>query len=101
MIVIIRIVAADALRAMPATAAATGSCPTGGPLGGDAEIAIEAKSNESPTSDHLRGLRAWKEEHPKSRCLLVSRVPRARTTEDGIEVLPVGVFLRRLWGGEI
>ena len=68
---------------------------------GDAEIAIEAKSSESPTSDHLKGLRAWKEEHPASRCILVARVPRARVTEDGIEILPVATFLRRLWADEI
>lgn len=68
---------------------------------GDAEIAIEAKSSENVTSDHMKGLRAWREEHPKSRCMLVCRVPRARVTEDGIEILPVATFLRRLWAGEI
>lgn len=68
---------------------------------GDGEIAIEAKSSEDPTSDHLNGLRAWKEEHPSSRCILVSRVPRARTTNDGIELLPIATFLRRLWAGEL
>jgi predicted AAA+ superfamily ATPase len=68
---------------------------------GDAEVAIEAKSSETVTSDHLRGLRAWREEHRSSRCILVCRVPRARVTEDGIEVLPIATFLRRLWAGEI
>lgn len=68
---------------------------------GDAEIAIEAKSSDSPTSDHLKGLRAWRDEHPSSRCLLVCRVPRARTTDDGIEILPVATFLRRLWNDEL
>lgn len=68
---------------------------------GDGEIAIEAKSTESPGSDQLKGLRAWREEHPSSRCLLVCRAARARTTDDGIEVLPIATFLRRLWGGEL
>ena len=68
---------------------------------GDAEFAIEAKSSATPTSDHLNGLRAWKEEHPSSRCILVCRIPRARTTDDGIEMLPVATFLRRLWAGEL
>jgi uncharacterized protein len=68
---------------------------------GDGEIAIEAKSTEQPTADHLRGLRAWREEHPKSRCILVCRAPRARTTDDGIEMLPVTTFLRRLWAGDL
>ena len=48
----------------------------------------------------LKGLRAWKDEHPKSRCVLVCRAPRARTTEDQIEILPWQGFLRRLWAGE-
>lgn len=67
---------------------------------GDAEVAIEAKSSETVTSNHLRGLRAWGEEHRSSRRILVCRVPRARVTEDGIEVLPIATFLRRLWAGE-
>ena len=66
---------------------------------GDAAIAIEAKSSDTITDDHLRGLRAWRDEHKSSRCVLVSRIPRARTV-DGIEVLPLNVFLRRLWSGE-
>lgn len=33
--------------------------------------------------------------------MLVTRVARARTTEDGIEILPVETFLRRLWADEI
>ncbi len=68
---------------------------------GDAEIAVEAKSTDSPTTDHMKGLRAWKEEHPRSRCILVCRAVRARTTDDGIEILPVATFLRRLWDGEL
>lgn len=68
---------------------------------GNGQIAIEAKSSENIASDHLKGLRAWKEEHPQSRCILVSRVPRARLTEDTIEVLPWRNFLRMLWDGGI
>lgn len=66
---------------------------------GDAAIAIEAKSSETITDDHLRGLRAWREEHKSSRCIIVSRIARARTV-DGIEVLPLNAFLRGLWSGE-
>jgi uncharacterized protein len=67
---------------------------------GDGQVAIEAKSSETITSDHLKGLRAWKQEHPHSRCLVVSRVPRTRVTEDGIEILPWSRFLKKLWAGE-
>ena len=62
---------------------------------GDAEIAIEVKVSDRPTADHLKGLRAWREEHPKSRCILVCRAPRARQAEDGIEILPWQEFLDR------
>jgi predicted AAA+ superfamily ATPase len=68
---------------------------------GDAEVAIEVKSTDHPTSDHLKGLRAWREEHPSSRCILVCRCPRPRRTEDGIEILPWRDFLRQLWRDEI
>jgi predicted AAA+ superfamily ATPase len=68
---------------------------------GDAEVAIEVKATDRPTADHLKGLRAWREEHPKSRCILVCRAPRARWAEDGIEILPWRDFLARLWRDEI
>lgn len=68
---------------------------------GNAEVAIEVKSTERPTSDQLRGLRAWREEHPSSRCILVCRCPRSRKTDDGIDILPWQTFLQRLWHDEI
>lgn len=68
---------------------------------GDGRVAIEAKSSDNITSDHLKGLRAWRQEHPTSRCILVSRAPRARVTEDKIEILPWQSFLKMLWQGGI
>lgn len=67
---------------------------------GDAEFAIEVKSTDAPSAQHMRGLRAFGEEHPRCHRLLVCRVNRARRTEDGIDVLPVATFLQRLWKGE-
>ncbi len=68
---------------------------------GDRSVAIEAKSTDSPTIDHLKGLRAWREEQKSRRCILVCRAPRARKTADGIEILPWQTFLRQLWNGEV
>jgi predicted AAA+ superfamily ATPase len=68
---------------------------------GDGELAIEVKSTDNPTSAHLRGLRAWLEEQPGSRGILVCRASRPRRTEDGIEILPWERFLERLWSGDI
>jgi predicted AAA+ superfamily ATPase len=68
---------------------------------GDAEVAIEVKSTEQAHTGHLRGLKAFAEEYPNSRRILVSLDPRARLTETGIEILPWMDFVEMLWGGEI
>ena len=68
---------------------------------GDMQVAIEAKSSERITRDHLKGLRTLKEDHPNvERRIVVCREPRARRTEDGIEILPVASFVRKLWAGD-
>lgn len=68
---------------------------------GDGSVAVEAKSTEHPTSDDLKGLRAWRQEQKSRRILLVSRVSRERKTEDGIEILPWRAFLDQLWADEL
>jgi len=64
-------------------------------------LAVEVKSTESPTSDHLKGLRAHREEFAPRRSYLVCRCPRPRKTDDGIEIIPWKLFLERLWAGDI
>ncbi len=69
---------------------------------GDMQVAIEAKSSERTTRDHLKGLRSLVEDHPRvGRRIVVCREPRARKTDDGIEILPVATFVKRLWAGEL
>lgn len=69
---------------------------------GDMRVAIEAKSSERITRDHLNGLRSLVEDHPHvGRRIVVCREPRARKTDDGIEILPVTTFVRRLWTGDL
>jgi predicted AAA+ superfamily ATPase len=69
---------------------------------GDMQVAIEAKSSARITRDHLKGLRSLVEDHPRvGRRIVVCREPRARRTEDGIEILPVATFVRRLWAGAL
>jgi predicted AAA+ superfamily ATPase len=69
---------------------------------GDMQVAIEAKSTERVTRDHLRGLRSLVEDHPRvGQRVVVCREARARRTEDGIEILPAATFVRRLWEGEL
>ncbi len=69
---------------------------------GDMRIAIEAKSSERITRDHLKGLRSLALDHPRVvRRIVVCREPRARKTDDGIEILPAASFVRRLWDGDL
>ncbi len=69
---------------------------------GDLQVAIEAKSSERVTSDHLQGLRSLAADHPRaSRRIVVCREPRARRTDDGIEILPAASFAERLWAGDL
>jgi predicted AAA+ superfamily ATPase len=67
---------------------------------GQNDVAVEIKSTAQARDRHMKGLRAFKEEH-KTRCLLVTMDPRARKTSDGILILPWKTFLERLWSNEI
>ena len=63
---------------------------------GDALVAIEFKSCAEVQSRHLGGLKAFKEEHPDCRCIVVSMDERPRVLH-GFEILPAKDFLRILW----
>ena len=67
---------------------------------GDAEVAIEIKSSNEVQSRHLRGLKAFKEEHPQARLMAVSLDPSPRLF-NGVEVWPVKAFLEQLWAGKV
>lgn len=67
---------------------------------GDAEVAIEVKSSETVDSSETRGLRAFSEEHPGTRLIIVSMEQRPRRHKD-IEIWPARGFLRKLWADEI
>lgn len=67
---------------------------------GDAEVAIEVKSSETVDSSETRGLRAFSEEHPSARLIIVSMEQRPRRHKD-IEIWPAREFLRKLWADEI
>ena len=67
---------------------------------GDAMVAIEIKSSEEVKTRHKNGLKAFNEEHPECRQILVSLDPITRTSGD-IELIYVLDFLRMLWNGEI
>ena len=67
---------------------------------GDAKVAIEIKSTEHAETKHKKGLKAFKEEHPDCRLILVSLDPITRSSGD-IELVYVTDFFKMLWNGEI
>lgn len=67
---------------------------------GDAKVAIEIKSSEEVKTKHKAGLKAFKEEHPDARLILVSLDPITRLSEDK-ELFYVTDFFKMLWDGKI
>ena len=67
---------------------------------GDAKVAIEIKSSEHVETKHRKGLKAFKEEHPDCRLILVSLDPITRKSGDE-ELIYVLDFLKMLWSGDI
>ena len=69
---------------------------------GDMQLAVEAKAASRVTRDHLKGLRSLVLDHPEvGRRVVACLEPRPRRTEDGIDILPAEVFVRRLWDGAL
>lgn len=66
---------------------------------GSGELAIEVKSSRQVNYRHLKGIRAFAEEHAPRRCIVVSCDRAPRKTEDGIEILPWQHFLQILSEG--
>lgn len=67
---------------------------------GDAKVGIVIKSSEQVKNKHKAGLKAFKEEHPDCRLILVSLDPITRKSGD-VELIYVLDFLKMLWNGEI
>lgn len=67
---------------------------------GDALVAIEFKSSKEVQPRHLNGLKAFKEENPDCRAIVVSMDERPRLLQ-GFEIYPAVDFLRMLWKDEI
>jgi uncharacterized protein len=65
---------------------------------GEMDAVIEVKG---AARVHEGDLRALGESHRVKRAVLVSLEKKPRRLADGIEVLPWGVFLERLWAGDL
>lgn len=67
---------------------------------GDGDVAIEFKSCKEVQTRHLSGLKAFREEHPHARLIIVSLDEVPRILND-VEVLPATDFLQKLWNKTI
>ncbi len=67
---------------------------------GNGRIAIEIKSADEVKSRHLKGLKAFKEDFPLARTIVVSLDKYAREMNE-VEIIPVEQFLMALWNGEV
>ncbi|MBR3021645.1 MAG: ATP-binding protein [Bacteroidaceae bacterium] len=67
---------------------------------GEGRVAIEVKSSEEVQSRHTRGLKAFSEDFPEARLIIVSldKYPRKL---NGVDVIPAVDFLKDLWNGMI
>ena len=65
------------------------------------EVAIEVKGTAQIGSQETKGLRAFMEEHPVKKALLVCQEPRRRKIDSGITIIPWRDFLSSLWEGKI
>lgn len=67
---------------------------------GYGRIAIEIKSGNEIQSRHLKGLKAFMEEFPEVRPIVVSMDINKRIL-NGVEIFPATEFLKKMWAGEI
>ena len=68
---------------------------------GDAEVAIEIKSSDNIENRHLKGLKAFHDDFPTARLIIVSLDPFDRKTDLGIEIMNINTFFKDLWEGNI
>ena len=67
---------------------------------GNGHVAIEFKSCEEVKSRHAKGLKAFQEEFPNAKLIIVSLDKNRRTMND-IDIFPATEFLKELWKGKI
>ena len=67
---------------------------------GNGRVAIEFKSSDEVQSKHTKGLKAFSEECPDSRLIIVSMDANPRLLNN-VEVLPATEFLKQVWEGKL
>ncbi len=64
-------------------------------------VAIEVKAGSNPSAKDFKGLKALEEEFKLAKKIVVCTAVMPRKTEEGIDILPLELFLEKLWAGEI
>ncbi|MEN0060472.1 MAG: DUF4143 domain-containing protein [Bdellovibrio sp.] len=64
-------------------------------------VAIEVKGSVNPSGKDFKGLFALEEDVKLTRKIVVCMADTPRKTEEGVEILPLEVFLKKLWDGQI
>lgn len=67
----------------------------------DEIVAIEVKSSAHPSKKDFKGLLALEEEYKLQKKIIVCQGEQPLLTEEGIEILPLSVFLKKLWQGDL
>lgn len=67
---------------------------------GEGEVAVEIKATREVVSRHTKGLKAFKEDFPEARLIIVSLEDQPRLVNE-VEVYPAKQFLKMLWNGVI
>ena len=67
---------------------------------GQGRVAIEFKSSDEVKSRNTRGLKAFQEDCPRAKTIIVS-MDKYRRELNGIQIIPVIEFLADLWNGKI
>lgn len=67
---------------------------------GEGRVAIEIKSTDEAKSRHTRGLKAFWEDYPEARLIIVS-LDKYRRKMNDVEVIPAMEFLDDLWKGQV
>lgn len=62
---------------------------------------IEVKSKKNPSTNDYKGLNALSEDFPKLQKICLCLCSTARTTKEGITLIPIKTFLKMLWNNEI
>lgn len=65
------------------------------------QVAIEVKAKSKIAEHDMKGIRALKEEKIFKRYIIVTNEKSSRSSEDGIECIPIEMFLESLWSNNL